>query len=334
METIFEENNLRGKTILWLGTSIPEGHDLGEPDPEKRKTYPQICGELLGATVINQALGASMCRANMRTGDFVGGNANNITRCLSQTLEEKEYLIEHWAEINPLLKNPQIYPDGLEAVKDVKVRPASFERKLLPFLDGTFPMPDLFVIDHGHNDTQRPSPQHELDILLEPTVANIRNGYLAEDTYMTKNGYANLKRFFGDLSGIPEEKFASFIASVNRNCFIGAMNFICTLILHYNPRARIVFLANLDNNKKELLVAQRKIAESWCFPLLEPGKKLGLGEHIIPGTAKFWDENGTTDLVQKNLYCKDNVHPHTDTTGRTIWLYGHIIAMELKNMVL
>ena len=325
-----------GKTILWLGTSIPEGHDLGEKDPDKRKTYPDLVAEILGARVINQALGASMARANMRTGDFVGASAYSITRSLSQTLEEKEYLIEHWNKINPLLKNPEIYPDSLEQVKDIKVRAASFEKKLLPYLDGTLPLPDLFILDHGHNDTQRPKMQDPLDIFLIPTPEAIEKGELAPDTYMVKNDYANLKRFFGDLSGIPEKDFPAFVASVNRNCFLGAMNFLCTLILRHYPRARICFLGNLDDNpaKKGLIEAQEYLARSWGFPLIEPWRSLGLGRHYIPGTKHFWEEDGETDLIQKKLYCRDGTHPHTDTTGRTIRLYAGVVANALKDYVL
>ena len=91
-------------------------------------------------------------------------------------------------------------------------------------------MPDLFVIDHGHNDWKYRDANGNIDIELEPTVENIKNGLLAEDTYMIANDYANLKRYFGDLSDFPQDKLEEFAASVNRNCYKGAVNFIMTLI--------------------------------------------------------------------------------------------------------
>ncbi len=327
--TPFKDSTLKGKTILWMGTSIPEGHDQSVEDVSKRKTYPDIVAELCGAKVINQALGASAARANVRTGDWV--RISPYTgRSLSQTLEEKEFLIAHWKEINPLTKNPAVYPDGLEAVMDKNVRPASFERKLLPWLDGREPMPDLFVFDHGHNDQYRPTDKDWFDIGMEPNAQNIRAGLLAPDAYMVKNDYENLRRFFGDLSGIPQARFESFVASVNRNCFLGAANFLFTLILRYNPYARIVVLGNCSFDKPHVIAAQKKLAESWGFAFIEPGRELGWGTHLIPGTAKFWDPEGTEDLTQKHIYCRDNTHPHTDTHGKTISLYGRVLAEKLR----
>ena len=62
---------------------------------------------------------------------------------------------------------------------------------------------------------------------------------------MTDNNYENLKTAFNsNLSKIPN--LSDFAASVNRNCFIGAMNFIITLIYRYNPKARIVIVGDYN----------------------------------------------------------------------------------------
>ena len=71
----------------------------------------------------------------------------------------------------------------------------SFENLLLPYLNGTHPMPDLFIFDHGHNDVRPRGVDGKQDSLVLPTASHIASGVLAEDTYMTANNYANLKKY-------------------------------------------------------------------------------------------------------------------------------------------
>lgn len=307
-----KENQWLGKTILWMGTSIQAGEDatIGQ-------TYPKSVCDALGASCINIALGSSMCRASTRTGNYVEGLSYNIMYALTQTVEEKQYLIDNWSTVRTVLHDP----NTLETLSDSQkatMLASSFENRLLPYLDGTYDMPDLFVIDHGHNDWK---PYYTLpdgttpDIGLEPTVENISGDILAEDTYMTANDCAKLTAFLGSLADIPASKKAAFLASINRNCFKGAVGFICTLILHYNPRAKIVLIGNIDTEKQGLTQAQDEISYNWCYPIAKIWNQFGLGGHYIPGTATTWDVSGTTDLTQKNVYVKDNVHPYSDTTG-------------------
>ena len=73
----------------------------------------------------------------------------------------------------------------------------------------------------------------------------IAEGILAPDTYMTANSYAKLKLALNDdLSGIDD--LESFAATLNRNCFRGAMNFLITVILRYNPYARIAIVGDYN----------------------------------------------------------------------------------------
>lgn len=321
------ENYWKGKTLWWCGTSIPAGGNTN---------YPNIVSKNLDCTVINKAVGGSMCRANVRTGDYHGALFDNITSALSMTKEEIELFITNYASIQPYLRSGA--PATLSDSNKARLRAASFEDRLLPYLDGTYPMPDLFVIDHGHNDWKYTLSNGNSDITLEPTVANI-GGELAEDTFMTANNNAKLESFLGSLANIDSSKKAEFIASLNRNCYIGAINFIITLILKYNPRARIVFISNYEYENGDtpvyapLITAQEYNANGWAFPLCEVYKYLGFSNHIIPGTKDYWASAGytsTKDLDVFKIYCPDNVHPHSDTSGITNRIYAGVISEFLK----
>lgn len=326
-----------GKTILWLGTSIPEGKDTALGSEGTGKSYPQIVGELLGATIINNALGSSMTRRSTRTGDYVNCNQDNLLRSLSHTIEEKQYIYENWETIKTNLKN--VTKETLSESDLETMLSASFENRLLPYLNGTKPMPDLFVFDHGHNDVKSyySTSEGNVDTSFEPTTDNVPSIF-ADDTNMTSNGNKGLIKYFGSLNNIKSSDLQAFISSVNRNSFIGAINFLVTLILTYNPKAKIVFITDYQNLDiyKNAVDAQIKLANSWLFPLCEVYKYLGYSQHIIPGTKNYWSESGTStdgytgyDLNALRIRAKDGVHPHTGGEY-SLNEYAKIIANFIK----
>lgn len=314
----------RGKKIWWCGTSIPAGG------------YPQIVGTNLGAEVTNKAVGGSMCRANVRTGDYVGANFENITSCLTMTKAEIENFIINYSTIQPTLTGNA--PATLSASYITRLRSASFEDRLIPYLDGTYDFPNLFVIDHGHNDFKYTLPDDSSDIGLEPTLANISSGILAEDTYMTANNNEKLVSFLGSIDNIKPADKPAFIASLNRNCYKGSINFLVTLILKYNPFARIVFISNYEHENGDypryapLITAQQDNANSWAFPLCEVYRKLGYSNHIIPGTKNIYSGaySFDYDIDAFKVYCPDKVHPHSQPDGISNAIYAGILAEFLK----
>lgn len=315
----------KDKNIWWCGTSIPAGG------------YPLIVGTNLGAKVTNKAVGGSMCRANVRTGDYVGANFDNITSCLTMTKAEIESFITNYATIQPTLTGNA--PETLSASNLSRLRAASFEDRLIPYLDGTYDFPDLFVIDHGHNDFKYKMPDGTTsDITLEPTVSNISQGVLAEDTYMTANNNEKLESFFGSLSNIKPSDLAGFVASLNRNCYKGAINFIVTLILKYKPTARIVFISNYEDENGNhpayapLITAQEYNAKSWAFPLFDVYRKLGYSNHIVPGSKNLYAGSYSYDYDMDvfNVYCPDGVHPHSQPNGISNEIYAGLLAEFLK----
>ena len=323
-----QSNYWTGKTIWWCGTSIPAGG------------YPQMAGKMLGATVINTATGGSMCRANVRTGDYNGVNISNITSSLSMTSEEVERFIDNYSQIRQLDKNKNL-PETLDDAYKNRMRQGTFEVKLMPYLDGTKPMPDLWIIDHGHNDWKYRDSKGNIDIALEPTRANIDSGELAEDTFMTETidgvPYARLQSFLGSFENIDPAKLDDFVCSLNRNCYYGSLNFITTLILVHNPRARFMMIGNYSNEHSgetgyaSLIPAQKAWAADWCFPFCDVASCLGTSQHIIPGTSNFFDDyvfHYDTNVF--HIYCPDGVHPSSDSSQYALEVYAGIVVEFIK----
>ena len=356
------------KNIWWCGTSIPAGSDatLGSEETVAGN-YPTQVGLNLGCNKLwNKAVGGSMCRANVRTGDYNGANISNITSALSMTLAEVESFIANYDTLRRLSLNSS-WPVSLSDGDKSRMRAGSFENRLMPFLTGaitqenpTGVFPDLFVIDHGHNDYKYKKSDGTSDIGLLPTVENIQSGELAEDTFMTANNYAQLSNFLGYTDGnelvqrIPSGYLSSFVASLNRNCFIGAVNFIMTVILARNPKARFVFISNYEYQEgynavyAPLIPAQEYLATDWAFPICKVYEYLAFSKKIIPKAKEYFETlfadipvgnrpaavtnciNNNKDCFLFQLYNPDNVHPHSDISGDANKVYAGVIAEFIK----
>jgi hypothetical protein len=294
--------------------------------------YPKHVGTILQATVYNKSVGGGMCRCNVRTGDYNGANISNITGSLSMTLQEVESFIQNYDTLRQLPKNSS-WPQTLSEGEKNRMRSSSFENALLPYLNGTYDMPNLFVIDHGHNDWKYSNSQGASDITLYPSLANIQSGELAEDTHMLNR----MTEFFGSISNLPSSKAQQVLASINRNCYIGAINFIIQLIWYHNPKASIMLVTNYEyehgdsKNYSPLILAQKQLAEEWALPLCNVYEKLGFSDKILINSKENFNTlypNNTqqTDVTAYRMALPDGVHPHSDTTGKSNNKYAAVLA--------
>ena len=254
--------------------------------------------------------------------------------------EEGEIFISNYSSFRQLDKNTS-WPESLDASMENRIREGSFETKLMPYLDGTYDMPDLWIIDHSHNDWKYKDSKGNIDIDLKPTRANINSGELAEDKYMTDNNYKNLIKYVGKLDNIEPNKLDDFVCSLNRNCYYGALNFLVTVILVHNPRARFMVIGNYSNEKSgetsyaRLIDAQKWWAADWCFPFCDIASNFGTSLHIIPGTKDYDSDNHTNtfdyDIPVFRVYCPDGVHPSSDNSKWSLNVYAGLISEFVKS---
>lgn len=139
-----------GKTIVWFGTSIPAGGFLGSEHP---MSYPYQVGRLLGATVINEAVGSSCIHC--KSPDYIteanprGFNPNfeASSRCLTNSDDDYDWIIEH--DDASFWTNKGEY-DGGEWWQN-KIRSFGYNEMIDKYLTAST-FPDLFIFDHGFND--------------------------------------------------------------------------------------------------------------------------------------------------------------------------------------
>lgn len=141
----------KGKKIVWFGTSIPAGGWFGYEHPN---SYPQQVGRMLGAEVINEAIGSSCIHCK----DPARISANNpygfksgfesVSRCLTNSEEEADWIVENWDSDIFTEGKPEEMTEWLAN----KIHSFGYQEKLDQYLTPTT-FPDLFVFDHGYNDS-------------------------------------------------------------------------------------------------------------------------------------------------------------------------------------
>lgn len=229
-----------GKTFVFFGTSIPSGSATVDG---RSFSIPTYVGHILGATVINESVGSSMARlgwCNAKTSNdnygWTGHAWQNVFRAMGANLEEKQDLIDNyeskWANLiggdfegssgdGSGTGKPTTLTDKMKN----NILNWSYERKLLPYLNGTKTMPDLFIFEHGHNDYDSFSNE-TMD--GSPTV----NPYNKDEYDRTK---------YGDV-----------------------MAFYFRLIFEANPQAKILLVSHYANDTvkaKKIFDAQKECAE-------------------------------------------------------------------------
>ncbi len=161
-----------GMTALFLGTSLIDS-----------SLFPTDAPALLGGVGINKGVGSSTARISRADGTFAGLAWQNYCYALMHKIEEKQYIIDNWATIKSLFyysaENPSINaPLTLSSTEQAKILSCSYENRILPYLNGTYPMPNIIAIEHGRNDG------YANDLTTMPAIRNDRRYYLGAMNFL------------------------------------------------------------------------------------------------------------------------------------------------------
>lgn len=254
-----EITSFKNKTLIWFGTSIPAGQKNNQVTIDGitvNNNYPEMVGKLLGCTVINNAIGTSTIKtgkpSSVSVDDPMGikyVQYEIATRALTQTLAEKQDIVNNWAEKYGPNSPLNLYnaPAELPQYQIDVILNSSYETLLVPYLNGTYEMPDFFIFDHGYND----------------------GAYYNAQTY-------------SEMLEIPQDK-------TNRHYFVGACNKLFKLILEANPKAKIILINHFCSQDRPWVVeAQEVVSNEWEFPTCELEKisAISMQEIEVGGTEK------------------------------------------------
>jgi len=176
--------------VLWIGTSIPAGNGT------LTGTYPlQVKSNLEIKTLYNNSISAS---GIVKFSGYLGNGRDGLD--LSETVAEKE------ARYRSKVQDGTISEATLNRYKS-----ASFEKCLLPYINGSVDSCDTVIIDHGYNDRDVLATEIDSNVVLSnkdrssfigafnyiidkiyainPKIRIIVIGFYMKDNYYNGNGW-------------------------------------------------------------------------------------------------------------------------------------------------
>lgn len=311
-----KKSEYEGKTAVFFGTSIPAGVVNINGASYSIPTY---VGKLLNMTVINESVGSSMARRGWKdkesSQDPYGWTDipwQNVFLGMGKNLSECDDLINNYDSKWKNLIGGDFAPAGQDGTGVGKpnsmvdpwpsrIRASSYENKLLPYLNGTKPMPNLFIFEHGHNDIK----SFERDTLT---------------------GIASINP--DDISGF------------DRSLYGDVMAFYIRLIKSYNPSAKILIVSNYENDSvgyQRVFTSQKEAAESNKVWFCDVANKIGWSDTKKITTTGYWNNGiwvnsgGSYQTITfLSAAFPDRVHPHTDLSGKAIIREAEIIAKFIE----
>lgn len=155
-DSIVHENvidkNTKIKKIVWFGTSIPASGLYGM---NNKNTYPFRIAQKLNVQIFNESVGSSSLTC--KSPDLISTNNpygfksdfELCSRCLTNTIEEMNWIIDHFNDTSIFTSRTV---SSLSDEDKEFIRSCSYETKLMQYLTDSN-VPDLFVFDHGYNDS-------------------------------------------------------------------------------------------------------------------------------------------------------------------------------------
>ena len=338
--------------VLWLGTSIPAG------DPNNN--YPSMVGEVLGFEIHNMAQAASCLHwdptpPTWTTSAEVEAN-RTAGRCLTATRQEiRDKFYTVLDNIRRTERLSTTWRDNLIA----EFQEASYETRVIPYLDGTIASCDTVVIDHGFNDMMAIYNE----CVQHANTAKDETSYWPDDVaasmglppgiaYPTPDGVKgwhwltnlstgrdyNAETFMNTIYTTALGLMDGYADTTFRYEYFGAFMFLIAKIMKVNPRARIVIGNYFSQNcgdfidsrsswlTKYVLEANQQLANWLGYLCVNTYKYTGLRNRLIV-------KPDGTQVYDMYLFCPaDGVHPSTDTTGESNRLLAGIYINALRGL--
>lgn len=292
-----EATTWTGKKIVWFGTSIPAGGYIGD---SKSNSYPKFIGDMLGADVYNEAVGSSNvhCKQPTRVDadtnpyGFIG-NFESCSRCLTNSTEEMQWIIDHYNSSIWTSETVSSMPDVLKN----QILSNSYQTKLDKWLTAeTFP--DLFVFDHGHND-----PFNSLSV---------------ENEYYSTYGDYSLYSFRGAMNFLIQR-----ILNFNPYAKI-------VMIGEYTGKStdQIPTMQMQVSNDWEIPICKDWEKLGWT----KTKQIVVHGSWVESDRVYTWTPSETSSYMTPFArWIPDGVHPHTDASHKALQHMANVIGQWLNN---
>ena len=319
--------------VLWIGTSIPAGNiQFGNNGTTQSVTsdlgsnnYPKMVADALGFNLYNNARGASFVCFYPSSEDGTANWAGKDWTEYQNEVHKGYSLAASMAQVEE-----KFGPNGLNIPEWLlnNFKSYSYESLIIPYIDGTLASCDTVIIDHGYNDRQQILSETSWHIGEgeEMVIGSGRDWLLTLQEPLEKT--LTTESFFQGCWWSDEN------AEDTKKYYWKAMIFLCKKIWAVNPRIKII-IGNYFAIKSNIF-----------------GGEYGndrLGEFICLANSALanWlhcqcvDVYKYTGIYNRNLaagndyqiFCPDNVHPHSDSTGRSNRIIAGVYINALRGIL-
>ena len=297
-------NKLKGKNILYCGTSIPNGSYV---PGDRTTTYPNIAAKWLGIKVDNIAMSGAFIRNSKLNGSQFTDGTNDTTSLDYESFSRTD--AEYTSILSAMLKSDDSRKYSDAQIANFKTQ-FGYER-ILALID-TF---DAMVLDFSVND----QGLDYRDIMMFYRYKK----YGAEDSE-----YLSLRALIESYHTVDVDDIIN-CTTEDRRSYIGAMNYIIKQFLQAKPTMKILIVGHWQlpqfssqgtgsANDGYIIESQKAVAERWGIPFLNLAEHLGWSN--IPLTI-----DGQSTNIQA-LRCTDECHPFTDKTGTSTLQIARVLA--------
>lgn len=319
--------------VLWIGTSIPAGDIQHGNNGTTQSTttnlgsnnYPKMVADALGFNLYNNSRGSSfVC--------FYPPNEDGTANWASAS-DWSEYSSEVWKGYSLSASFAQVDekfgPNGLNCPQWLinNFKSYSYESLIIPYIDGTLASCDTVVIDHGYNDRKviiNEASWHPNEEETQFAVGAGRDWLLKlQDPFETT---LETETYF-------QGKWWNDESVSSKKHYMSAMIFLAKKIWAVNPRIKII-IGNYFASKSNVFGAEFGNDRLSEFVHLSNS---AIASWLRCQCVEVWRHTGiyNRNLAAGNdyqIFCPDNVHPHSDSTGRSNRIIAGIYINALRGI--
>lgn len=319
--------------VLWIGTSIPAGDITFSNNGTTQSitsnlgsnNYPKMIADELGFNLYNNSRGASFVCFYPSSEDGTSNWAGKDWTEYQNEVHKGYSLSASMAQVEA-----KFGPNGLNIPEWLlnNFKSYSYESLIIPYIDGTLASCDTVILDHGYNDRHQILSETSWHISEgeEMVIGSGRDWLLKLQDPFEKTLTA--ESFFQGCWWSDEN------AEDTKKYYWKAMIFLCKKIWAVNPRIKII-IGNYFATKSNIFGGEYgndRLGEFICLA------NSGLANWL---RCQCVDVHKYTGIYNRNLaagndyqlFCPDNVHPHSDSTGRSNKIIAGIYINALRGIL-
>ena len=288
--TTDESLNISGKRILWLGTSIPAGTE--------GNNYPQLVAEALGCEVKNNAVPGSRVTLTLeptwKTLDELKDKYKYLEGfSLGATAQEIDDKYRQYIVNTTYANGEKLSASDVELWVNY-MKSQSYEKLLLPYIDGTKDSFEIVVIDHSLNDYRS---------IIYECIKHKNNDIPSGINWVESLG----TRDYVDKYNLGKHSY-----------FVG-LNHLIDVCYSVNPNIKIIIGNYFATRTPSIGWEYPNDGEEKCCELVLAANE-AIAKKRNLDIVNVYEYTGLDDTDYDNnfnIFCPDRVHPHSNTTGKS-----------------